>query len=289
MNLIKIVNGSKQYEFQMNHVKYIICKNNHDYPIYSSIRQLQSKEKSEYRDENNLKVKLLMDDQELNVKNNLLIEITDTYSLNEDKKLNAKSLMLKYLEIKLQHIDLMDTIGTIDILFQTLSDEINDSSALKVMGQSLGYKQLLKLLVPYYGDEFQQDEYDLSWIELMEFQIHLIEYIAMNNTKYDNIIVYGRLNQVDNHIIALCNSLINCKVILFTNQFYESMKLDDVCLVERNMVDLANREAFYHMFSMHSFRCYTIEEVQKMIIYYLKTNYTHREYNIYQELEHFFK
>lgn len=289
MNLIHIVNGSNSWEFQINCVKYLICKNNNYYPIYSSIKQFVSKEKSIYRDENNLKVKLMIDDQEFNLKSNLFIEITDMYSLNDDSKLNTKSLMLKYLEIKLQQADFIDTINTIDILLHTLSDDINESSTLKVMFQSLGYKQLLKMLRPFLGNDYEKDEYDLSLTELLDFQIKLIEYIAMNNVKYDNVIVYGRLNNIDKYVVEQLNSLTNCKVIVFTNCFNEIMKLDDICLIDNNISDLANMEAFYHLFSIYSFRYYTIEEVKGMIKKYLKTKYTHRNYDIYQELEHLFK
>ena len=152
MNLIHIKNGSVNKEFQINQVKYLLCKNNDDYPLYSTIKQFVSKEHSEYREENDVKAKILIDDHELSLKNNLFIEITDTYSFHEDQKLNSRSLMLKYLEIQLK----------IDILFHTLSDEFNENSAFKVMFQTVGYKQLVKLLCPYYGEDYQKDEFDLS-------------------------------------------------------------------------------------------------------------------------------
>lgn len=289
MNLVHIINGSVNKEFQINQVKYLLCKNNDDYPIYSSIRQFVSKEHSEYREENDVKAKILIDDHELSLKNNLFIEITDAYSFHEDQKLTSKSLMLKYLEIKLQLTDLFDTINTIDILFHTLSDEVNEESALKVMFQTIGYKQLVKLLYPYYGEDYQKDEFDLSLPELLSFQIQLIEYIAKHNTKYDNIFVYGRLHHLEQCTIEQLNSLKQCKIVIFTNCFNGAMQLDDICLIEKDLIDLANRDAFYHLFSMHSFRYFTIEEVQNMIMKYLNTCYTHTDNDIYQELEHFSK
>lgn len=289
MNLVHIINGSVNKEFQINQVKYLLCKNNDDYPIYSSIRQFISKEHSEYREENDVKAKILIDDHELSLKNNLFIEITDAYSFHEDQKLTSKSLMLKYLEIKLQLTDLFDTINTIDILFHTLSDEFNEESTLKVMFQTVGYKQLVKLLYPYYGEDYQKDEFDLSLPELLSFQIQLIEYIAKHNTKYDNIFVYGRLHHLEQCTIEQLNSLKQCKIMIFTNCFNGAMQMDDICLIEKDLIDLANREAFYHLFSMHSFRYFTIEEVQNMILKYLNTCYTHTDNDIYQELEHFSK
>ena len=289
MNLIHIKNGSVNKEFQINQVKYLLCKNNDDYPLYSTIRQFVSKEHSEYREENDVKAKILIDDHELSSKNNLFIEITDTYSFHEDQKLNSRSLMLKYLEIKLQLTDFFDTINTIDILFHTLSDEFNENSAFKVLFQTVGYKQLVKLLYPYYGEDYQKDEFDLSLTELLSFQIQLIEYIAKHNTKYDNIFVYGRLHNPKQCIVEQLNSLKECKTMIFTDYFNGAMQLNDICLIERDLIDLANREAFYRLFSMRSFRFFTIEEVQDMIMKYLNTCYTHTDNDIYQELERFSK
>lgn len=289
MNLVKVGNGLKNWEFQMNRVKYLIGNNKNIYPMYASIRQLESKTKSEYRAENNIQAKMMLDDQELSLKNNLFVEIRDEFSINEDRKLNSKSLMLKYLEVKLSHTDFTETINTIDILFQTLTEEINEASALKVLFPSIGSKQLLKMIGPYYESGYQKDEYDLSLVELLELQINMIDYIAANNIKYDQIIVYGRLNNMGNYLVERLNALANCRTIIFTNTYNESMRLDDVCLMENDIIDLANKEMFYHLFSMYSFRYYTIEEVQEMVINYLKANYTHKDHDIYQELEVFFQ
>ena len=157
------------------------------------------------------------------------------------------------------------------------------------MFQTVGYKQLVKLLYPYYGEDYQKDEFDLSLTELLSFQIQLIEYIAKHNTKYDNIFVYGRLHHLEQCTIEQLNSLKECKIMIFTNCFNGSMQLDDICLIERDLIDLANREAFYRLFSMRSFRFFTIEEVQDMIMKYLNTCYTHTDNDIYQELERFSK
>ena len=131
-----------------------------------------SKDKSENRTENNISTKIFINEKEIELKNNMFIEISEMYSLNEDKKLTTKSLMLKYLEIKLQNQDYFDTISTIDILLNSLSEEINDESMLKIMFNGANYKQLIKMLSPYYEDELQKDEFDLTRDELILFQLY---------------------------------------------------------------------------------------------------------------------
>lgn len=287
MNLLNITNGLRDWEFQINTLKYIICNSNDYYPMYLCMKQVCDKEKSEYRNENNLKAKISIDSKELDIKHNLFIEISDTYSLNEDKKLTNKSLILKYLELKIQHQDFMETINTIDILLHTLSEEMNDESILKVIFNSIGYKQLIKMLTPYYENEFQKDEFDLSIDEIISFQIQIIHYISLNNTKYDNIIVYARLDYLSEYIIKKLISLTNCKVIIFTNSYNQTIQLENLCLVENDFIDFANIDLFYKVFSQHSFQYYRVEEIKVMIKSYLKENYTHRKKDIYQDLEHF--
>ncbi len=55
MNLLNITNGLRDWEFQINTLKYIICNSNDYYPMYLCMKQVCDKEKSEYRNENNLK------------------------------------------------------------------------------------------------------------------------------------------------------------------------------------------------------------------------------------------
>ena len=96
MNLLTIKNGTNKWNLQMNHVKYIISDSSANYTLLQAIRLFTSKDKSENRIENNFSTKILINEKEIELKNNMFIEISETYSLNEDKKLTTKSLMLKY-------------------------------------------------------------------------------------------------------------------------------------------------------------------------------------------------
>ena len=200
MNLLTIKNGTNKWNLQMNHVKYIISDSSTNYTLLQAIRLFTSKDKSENRTENNISTKMLINEKEIELKNNIFIEISEMYSLNEDKKLTTKSLMLKYLEIKLQNQDYFDTISTIDILLNSLSEEVNDESTLKIMFNGANYKQLIKMLSPYYEDELQKDEFDLTRDELILFQLDLVEYISNHNSKYDNIFVFGKLDNFLNFV-----------------------------------------------------------------------------------------
>lgn len=219
MNLLTIKNGTNKWNLQMDHVKYIISDSSMNYTLLQAIRLFTSKDKSENRTENNISTKMFINEKEIEIKNNMFIEITEMYSLNEDKKLTTKSLMLKYLESKLQNQEYFDTISTIDILLNSLSEEVNDESLLKIMFNGANYKQLIKMLSPYYEDELQKDEFDLTRDELILFQLDLVEYISNHNSKYDNVFVFGKLDNLSDKILQKINKIENVKLMIFTNYY----------------------------------------------------------------------
>lgn len=287
MNLLTIKNGTNKWNLQMNHVKYIISDSSTNYTLLQAIRLFTSKDKSENRTENNISTKIFINEKEIELKNNLFIEISEMYSLNEDKKLTTKSLMLKYLEIKLQNQDYFDTISTIDILLNSLSEEVNDESLLKIMFNGANYKQLIKMLSPYYEDELQKDEFDLTRDELILFQLDLVEYISNHNSKYDNIFIFGKLDNLSDRILQKINKIQNVKLMIFTNYYNDLMNIQNAALLQDKIIDFADMEQIYYDLSQKSLRTYMLQEVEQMTINYLQQTYTHKTHDIYQELEHF--
>jgi len=287
MNLLTIKNGTNKWNLQMNHVKYIISDSSTNYKLLQAIRLFTSKDKSENRTENNISTKMFINEKEIELKNNMFIEISEMYSLNEDKKLTTKSLMLKYLEIKLQNQDYFDTISTIDILLNSLSEEVNDESMLKIMFNGANYKQLIKMLSPYYEDELQKDEFDLTRDELILFQLDLIEYISNHNSKYDNIFVFGKLDNLSDRILQKINKIENVKLIVFTNYYNNLMNVQDTALLQDKIIDFADMEQIYYDLSQKSLQTYTLQEVEQMTIDYLQQTCTHKKHDIYQKLDHF--
>ncbi len=287
MNLITIKKGTEQWKFQINKRKFMICTNNEDYELIQAIRLFSSKEKSEYRSENNIQSTIFLDEQELKTKNNLFLEVSNSYSLNEEKKLTTKTLMLKYLELKLQSSELFDTISTLDLLFESLAEEVNEDSILKILFNGMNDKQLLKLLSPYYEDDLQKDEFDMDLNELIQFQLEMIRYISSHNKKYDHIFCVMKLDHLDQSILHTLSEIENCKFIIFTNYYRKEMPIEDLCLFENQMIDFADLEQFYYVFTQQSTSMYTLQEVKSMILNYLTNNYTQKYFDIYHELKNF--
>ena len=283
MNKITIKNGNNKYDITINRVKYVFSSNQDEFKIKQSFRNYFSKNKSEFRKENGNSNKVLFNDKDLDVKRTLFVEINSDFSINEDCKLNSKSLILKYLELRLQDREYFDTINTINLLFESLSEELKDENGLKTLFDVMDYKHLSKLINPYYFDELQKDEYDLTFEELLLFQIKLIKYISLNNNFYEYIIVFIDLDEVTQNLIQQINSLLNCYVICFSKNYVLEMS-DDAAIIENEVFDLSNIEEVYAYFYQKSSNILPIEEVRLYMKQYIIDKYTYKKIDIIDEL-----
>lgn len=283
MNKITIKNGNNKYDITINRVKYVFSSNQDEFKIKQSFRNYFSKNKSEFRKENGNSNKVLFNDKDLDVKRTLFVEINSDFSINEDCKLNSKSLILKYLELRLQDMEYFDTINTINLLFESLSEELKDENGLNTLFDAMDYKHLSKLINPYYFDELQKDEYDLTFEELLLFQIKLIKYISLNNNFYEYIIVFIDLDEVTQNLIQQINSLLNCYVICFSKNYVLEMS-DDAAIIENEVFDLSNIEEVYTYFYQKSSNILPIEEVRLYMKQYIIDKYTYKKIDIIDEL-----
>lgn len=283
MNKITIKNGNNKYDITINRVKYVFSSNQDEFKIKQSFRNYFSKNKSEFRKENGNSNKVLFNDKDLDVKRTLFVEINSDFSINEDCKLNSKSLILKYLELRLQDMEYFDTINTINLLFESLSEELKDENGLNTLFDTMDYKHLSKLINPYYFDELQKDEYDLTFEELLLFQIKLIKYISLKNDFYECIIVFINLDEVTQSLIQQINSLLNCYVICFSKNYVLEMS-DDAAIIENEVFDLSNIEEVYAYFYQKSSNILPIEEVRLYMKQYIIDKYTYKKIDIIDEL-----
>lgn len=283
MNKITIKNGNNKYDITINRVKYVFSSNQDEFKIKQSFRNHFSKNKSEFRKENGNSNKVLFNDKDLDVKRTLFVEINSDFSINEDCKLNSKSLILKYLELRLQDMEYFDTINTINLLFESLSEELKDENGLNTLFDAMDYKHLSKLINPFYFDELQKDEYDLTFEELLLFQIKLIKYISLKNNFYEYIIVFIDLDEVTQNLIQQINTLSNCYIICFSKKYVLEMS-DDAAIIENEVFDLSNIEEVYAYFYQKSSNILPIEEVRLYMKQYIIDKYTYKKIDIIDEL-----
>ena len=178
MNKMTVSDGMRKWEFLIDRVKFIVGSNQKErHQIHQALRLLQSKSESEWRKETHSEASLLIDDEQLALKKVKFFEVNLNFSIVEDCKMTAKSLIQRYLEIKLGNSEIQETVNTLEILFQALAEEVSDEDVIKLIFDGINGRSLLKLMKPYYIEEYQKDEFDLTYDELILLQLKLMQYI----------------------------------------------------------------------------------------------------------------
>lgn len=267
--------------------KYLLGKSDIKYQILRDLKLFFSREKSEYRKENNCEVELFINEKAVDFKRTRFFYVDDQYSIDEDCKLTSKSLIGKYLEIKYSQIDYFETINTLNILLESFQEELNIDEMLKVKFNHLASKQLLKICKPEVIEEFQKDEYDMDQEEIILFQLHLIEYIQNHNLEYENTIVYIKIQNLTKTIQEEINKLDQCITLIDTEFYNRQMLIEEVYLCEERTLDLNDDETLYYLISQQLNDIYSLKEVKTMIKKYVLKNYLRPDLNLMNNIKSF--
>ena len=271
---MKLKKGNIEYDFAVESIKYLLNTGIQKYDLKQIIRQFQIKSKSEYREEKNETSEIWINGKKLDSKKVLIIKVNEDFSIIEDSKLNSKSLMLKYFEYKVKDRDYIDTVNTLNILLESLEEEINSCSWTHPNFKSLSNKNLIKLMDPEFFDEYQKDEFDLFYHQLIQYQLSLIQYISEKNISYEYIIILFDLLELNEMILSEIKKLKNCISIVLVDDYEEFMPLESIYLFEnRKMYDFSNENLLYRIVTKKYQELYTIEEAKNKMTQDLKSAY----------------
>ena len=107
---------------------------------------------SEYSINNSGQAQVLLNDKEIKVKEINFYQINHHYSITNDLKLTAHSLIARYLEILIAQDDNLDTINTINLLLESFTNEL-DNELIYPKFITYTPKQFLKILLPIFLKE----------------------------------------------------------------------------------------------------------------------------------------
>ena len=246
MNKMTVSDGMRKWEFLIDRVKFIVGSNQKErHQIHQALRLLQSKSESEWRKETHSEASLLIDDEQLALKKVNFFEVTLNFSIVEDCKMTAKSLIQRYLEIKLGNSEIQETVNTLEILFQALAEEVSDEDVIKLIFDGINGRSLLKLMKPYYIEEYQKDEFDLTYDELILLQLKLIQYIIDAEVSKEQNLVIMQIPMLTESLVERIYKMSHCLVIAFTDEITENMHMDDLYIVEQDKVDAADVESLF--------------------------------------------
>ena len=271
MNKLTIKKGNRQFSFNINHIKYCIGLNYQSkYELKKIIFEYFHNTKiTEYSENNTGKALISIDNLEINKKNSLFYYVHHQYSLQYDLKLLTKSLISRYLEILLSHIDYNETIQSINILLESFALEL-DSQIITSQFITQTPKSLLKLLMPFYmiNDE-QANEFDLSYDDIIILQLQMIKYISNDITKYVFCLI--EIPELTHSIYEYIQSLDQCLVIVILTSSTVLIELKDIYYMSNINIDCDNDEQIYEIFVSKGI-C-TLKEAKEKLNNIIKNKY----------------
>lgn len=273
MKQLLISSGNINRTIIIDHTKYVLGSNAmNKYYLKQAVRQYFNKTVSGYREEIGSECYFKIDDSPVDKKNTFFYEVTENYSINDDAKLSTKSLMLKYLETLYSDVIYMDTLNTLNILVESLSDEVSENAFVQSEFSTYSPKLLTKLVTAhYYEDESYKDEYDLSYEDLIILQLNMIDYIAVHSKKYSYFILFIDIplitDEIKNKIDEMSKDRVYCLVFSKT---VRDIEIENICVEEDYFLDFANEEMVYYIVNEQSTNLYTLEDIKNMINEYLK-------------------
>lgn len=273
MNKLTIEKGNIKYEMLIDHYKIIYGHNyNSKFDILRTLLRFNNNIKpSEYAEEKNNIPNISLNDKSIKTKDTFIYYVNKNYSIIDDFKLSTKSLIYKYLEILLDDHQLMDTINTINILFESLNNEISLISDISCIFNSMVPKQLLKLLSPIYQiNQLSQDEYDLSLEQIILFQLNLIDYIINNNHKINDFIICIEIPELTQEIFNKILRMNNVNILIFIE--YKNSICKDInkyFICERKCLDICDDDQVYLTICDNQFQFLNLKEGREYMEKYL--------------------
>lgn len=268
MNLLTVKKGNKRYDLQIDNIKYCIGDNFEERYNFESILKevfLSSKE-SEYSVNNTGQAQVLINDKEIKIKEVNFYQVNLNYSISSDIKLTTRSLIAKYLEILIAQNENIDTINTINLLLESFSNEL-DNELIYPKFITYTPKQFLKILLPIFlKEEDQANEYDLSYNEIILFQLKMIEFIS--NNQLNKTICLIDLPYLTKEINDYLISMKNCFNVVMLYKTNRNLLYKNVYLFDDQLIDLNDDQQIYNM-NINKGIC-TLQEAQQMIINNIK-------------------
>lgn len=263
MKKMTIKKGIYEYQLQIDKIKYCIGTDfKNKYQLKKMLIEYFNGGKiSEYSKQNTGDIQLTINEKLVHHKDVLFFYVNDNYSIENELKLKSKSLMSIYLETLLSDNQHIDTIQSINILLDAFASEIDDNL---IISKFITYtpKQFLKILMPMFCyDEELANEYDLSYDEIIIFQLKMIDYIARKQLK--TVIVFIEIPELTNSIHEILKEMKNVMIIISVFKYNVDLEIDDIMIFDKTILDASDEEQLYNYFIDRNI--YTLKEAKDMI------------------------
>ncbi len=265
MNKLTVKKGNVSYEFAVDYVKYCLGNNYVNKHEFKNIifEVFNGSKSTEYAMNFTGTSVILFNDHPILSKFWNMYYVNENYSINSEMKLTAKSLSSLYFETIFNDMDHFDTINTLNILMESLAQEI-ESENWNTRFISLTPKQLVKLMTPIYLlDENQANEYDLDYEQSIIMQLDMIKLISENIKTKKHLCLIEIPLLTENIQKAIEQLKDNCITIVMLSGYSILIDVEDVYLFEQDTLDLSDELLLFQMFNDKGIS--TIEEAKNIM------------------------
>ena len=276
MDKFTIINENNNIDIIVDKIKIFYGKNySLKKQIITNLEQALTKNSSsEYAKNTYKEIDLNINDQKINTSQFEIYKITSDFDIDSDLKLGTKSLCQKYLEKKLEYLEYNDLYNTIKELLKTFDIEyLSNNTNMQLSLSNLSFQT---------GD-LEKNYFDLTYEELIEYQLNIIYEIAKDNDKTHIIIIDTHLTKnLFNKILNISEE--NIKFIILQNLYNDNIKLADYILINNKILDLADEENINtFIFEELPFHLEP-NEINEMFTEYLKNSKTSRVIELFNVL-----
>lgn len=260
MDRLTFHTGTETVEFGIGTRKFLCGENvKWKYNVLKTLRQaLGNIKDSEYAETHGMTKKMLLNGEDIKVKKSRFFTISQHYDFLEDMKLKTGSTMYLFLQEKLRDIEYTEEFNTLAILFKDFSETMNERITedtglpftMDLQLTDLHLRQLLKMVsLSLQKDDKEAHPYDMDYEESIIFQLDLIIETASRDGEND---YYGYLDVplLTDKIIDKTESLPKNLRIIIPTRLHPAKRLEEVVIVERKTIDLADDVQLYEKITM---------------------------------------
>ena len=204
--------GNKKTTISVNKYKYLVGNNNIEKLKIIRLFDEFNTNLKEPKDSNLDTLKLFINEKQYTQKNINIIKIDYNFALYQNFKLQANSLLLKSLSYKLSNNEYIDLFETIESVMESICDQFNEDSNIKITNPHFTYSQFLKLIEPkLIADDEIINEYNLSIKDFILLQLDIIKPVVENNNMTNIVIIDYPI--IGNTILNSINNISNTSLL----------------------------------------------------------------------------
>lgn len=263
MDNIEIIYASKGCRFNINQQKILIGNNyrSKHSAIRSLMGYLRKETLSEYSQENGYEQIVNFNGQRMDAKRWMPYIINSWLDVDDEIKLGAKSITMKFLESVLSDIERDDNYQCLMSALSVLSSEtiseigsmFGDETFVNFTLDDFSFKTLIKLIsANLIKDGFAAKDYNLDFDEKICLYLSMIREVAKKNYGMNVLIIIDTPeynHKIKNSIESMPK---NCRTIVMTSTLSCSTNFSDIMVIGKKQIDLSNENELFEKICLES-------------------------------------